>query len=48
MNRNYLGNNRVGRVEKHKSKPGIVDKTSKGPFSIMVTVYSSNYNQSGS
>lgn len=32
MHRNYPGKDGVGRVEKCKSKPGIVDRTSKGPF----------------
>ena len=42
MNRNYPGKEGVGGVEKQKSKPGIVNRTSNGPLSINVIVYPRN------
>lgn len=35
MSRNYPRKDGVECVEKHKSKPGIVDRTSKGHFQSM-------------
>lgn len=48
INRNYPGKDGVWYVKKHKGKPGIEDRISKGPFSITGRVYCKNYNQFGS
>lgn len=48
MNGNYPGKDGVRHVKKHKSKPEIENRTSKGPFSITGVGYFKAYNQCGS